>query len=180
MVKTAAEPTHDRNSSLPDEGAASFLVLANRLPVRRVTTSDGAAWETSPGGLVTALAPVMAGRDDAMWLGWSGTTGTEGEDPLVVDGIAMVPVPLSRGEVELFYEGFANRTLWPLYHDSIVRSEYHRTWWDAYRSVNRRFAKTAARWAGWVAAAVIGGILARFGEELFEPVVSMVRGIGGA
>lgn len=46
--------------------------------------------------------------------------------------------------------------------------------------VGVNYAKTAARWAGWIAAAVIGGILARFGEGLFEPVVSMVRGIGGA
>ncbi|MEZ5372844.1 MAG: trehalose-6-phosphate synthase [Microthrixaceae bacterium] len=128
-------------------GTAGFLVLANRLPVRRVTGAEGTSWETSPGGLVTALAPLMTKRDDAMWLGWSGTTGTNEEHPLEVDDISLVPVPLSRGEVELFYEGFANRTLWPLYHDSIVRSEYHRTWWDAYRSVNRRFAKAAAKWA---------------------------------
>ena len=132
---------------IPDPGTSGLLVLANRLPVRRVTSPEGTHWETSPGGLVTALAPVLSQRDDAMWLGWSGTTGTDEEDPLLVDGLALAPVPLSRGEVELFYEGFANRTLWPLYHDSIVRSEYHRTWWDAYRAVNRRFAKAAALWA---------------------------------
>ncbi len=132
---------------IPDPGTSGLLVLANRLPVRRVTSPEGTRWETSPGGLVTALAPVLSQRSDAMWLGWSGTTGTDEEDPLLVDGLALAPVPLSRGEVELFYEGFANRTLWPLYHDSIVRSEYHRTWWDAYRAVNRRFAESAALWA---------------------------------
>ena len=133
--------------TIPKHGTSGLLVLANRLPVRRVTSPEGTHWETSPGGLVTALSPVLSQRSDAMWLGWSGTTGTDEEEPLVVDGLALAPVPLSRGEVELFYEGFANRTLWPLYHDSIVRSEYHRTWWDAYRAVNRRFAKAAALWA---------------------------------
>jgi hypothetical protein len=40
------------------------------------------------------------------------------------------------------------------------------------------YAKTAARWAGWMTAAVIGGILARFGEGLFNPLLSILRGGG--
>ena len=147
MASPEITPESGETGDGPRAGTASFLVLANRLPVRRVTGVDGTGWETSPGGLVTALAPLLAGRTDAQWLGWSGTTGTDEDGSIEVDGISLVPVPLSRGEVELFYEGFANRTLWPLYHDSIVRSEYHRTWWDAYRTVNRRFAKAAAMWA---------------------------------
>ena len=147
MASPEITPESGETGDGPRAGTASFLVLANRLPVRRVTGVDGTGWETSPGGLVTALAPLLAGRTDAQWLGWSGTTGTDEDGSIEVDGISLVPVPLSRGEVELFYEGFANRTLWPLYHDSIVRSEYHRTWWDAYRTVNRRFARAAAMWA---------------------------------
>jgi len=121
-----------------------LLVLANRLPVRRVRHADIEAWETSPGGLVAALGPVLESRPgQTTWVGWSGIPG-EQQAPFAVDGLALEPVGMSRGEVQLFYEGFCNATIWPLYHDSIIRSEYHRTWWDAYLKVNQRFARRAA------------------------------------
>jgi trehalose 6-phosphate synthase/phosphatase len=55
------------------------------------------------------------------------------------------PIPLSSEEVESYYEGFSNGTLWPLYHDVISSPSYHRTWWDAYQRVNLRFAERVAR-----------------------------------
>jgi trehalose 6-phosphate synthase len=56
----------------------------------------------------------------------------------------LVPVGLSAEEIEDYYEGFSNATLWPLYHDVIAPPEFHRAWWDTYVAVNRRFAITAA------------------------------------
>jgi trehalose 6-phosphate synthase len=56
-------------------------------------------------------------------------------------------VGLSATEMRRFYEGFCNATLWPLYHDVIAPPEFHRTWWEAYVTVNRRFARAAARQA---------------------------------
>ncbi|NLA35915.1 MAG: trehalose-6-phosphate synthase [Actinobacteria bacterium] len=123
---------------------ASLVVMANRLPVRRVRDGAAERWETSPGGLVSALGPVFARRPGAAtWVGWSGITGTDLE-PFEVDGLTLSPVSLTSGEAQLFYEGFCNATIWPLYHDSIIRSEYHRTWWDSYLTINRRFAAQAA------------------------------------
>src|SRR5690606_26232756 len=58
--------------------------------------------------------------------------------------IHLISVPLTAEDVEDFYEGFSNGTLWPLYHDVITPPEYHRHWWDAYRRVNERFAQAAA------------------------------------
>ena len=52
---------------------------------------------------------------------------------------------LSADDVEEYYEGFSNATLWPLYHDVIVKPIYHREWWDRYVDVNRRFAEAASR-----------------------------------
>ncbi|MFN8052703.1 MAG: trehalose-6-phosphate synthase [Acidimicrobiales bacterium] len=128
----------------PVPAPSPLLVLANRLPVRRVRTEEGDDWETSPGGLVAALAPVLESRPGATtWVGWTGITGEE-QEPFEADGILLEPVEMSRGEVQLFYEGFCNATIWPLYHDSIIRSEYHRTWWDSYLVINRRFAERAA------------------------------------
>lgn len=124
-------------------GSYDFVVVANRLPVDRVTDADGSAhWQRSPGGLVTALAPVMAKADGA-WVGWHGAPDEE-VGAFDDGGMHLVPVPLSRADVELYYEGFSNSTLWPLYHDVIVSPEFHRTWWDRYKEINRRFADATA------------------------------------
>ncbi|HEX5772449.1 MAG TPA: trehalose-6-phosphate synthase, partial [Nocardioidaceae bacterium] len=118
--------------------------MANRLPVDRVVNPDGSTdWRRSPGGLVTALEPVMRANDGA-WIGWPG--GTEQDlEPFVEDGLSLVPIPLTESEIEEFYEGFSNATLWPLYHDVVAKPEFHREWFDAYVTVNRRFAEMAAQ-----------------------------------
>ncbi len=124
-------------------GRSSFVVVANRLPVDRIEMPDGTtAWRRSPGGLVTALAPVMK-RQHGAWIGWTGGKD-EKLDPFDEGGMHLVPVTLSAEDVELYYEGFSNATLWPLYHDVIVPPEFHREWWEAYVAVNRRFAEAAA------------------------------------
>ncbi|WP_029290738.1 trehalose-6-phosphate synthase [Cellulomonas sp. HZM] len=123
-----------------------LVVVANRLPVDVTVSEDGEpSWTRSPGGLVTALAPVMAKADGA-WVGWGGAPDQE-LDPFEVDGTELVPVPLSAEEIERFYEGFSNDTLWPLYHDVISAPAFHRQWWDAYQRVNKRFADAAAEQA---------------------------------
>ncbi|MBB1483403.1 trehalose-6-phosphate synthase [Tessaracoccus sp. MC1865] len=122
---------------------ARFVVVANRLPVDRITADDGSVdWRTSPGGLVTALEPVMR-RMGGAWVGWHGASG-ERVAPFEHEGYSVVPVPLSAEEYEEYYEGFSNATLWPLYHDTVAFPEYHREWWDAYVTVNRRFAEATA------------------------------------
>ena len=122
---------------------SAFVVVANRLPVDRVELPDGSStWRRSPGGLVTALAPVMQ-RHRGAWIGWSGAAD-ERLEPFETNGMRLVPVRLSREDVELYYEGFSNATLWPLYHDVIVQPEFHREWWEAYVAVNLRFAEAAA------------------------------------
>ena len=120
-----------------------LVVVANRLPVD-VTLDEqgGPSWTRSPGGLVTALAPVMS-RTKGAWVGWGGSPDLELE-PFEVDGTELVPVMLTEADVERYYEGFSNDTLWPLYHDVIASPQFHRQWWDAYRRVNERFAQAAA------------------------------------
>ncbi|WP_308016055.1 alpha,alpha-trehalose-phosphate synthase (UDP-forming) [Nonomuraea aurantiaca] len=124
-------------------GRNSFMIVANRLPVDRTVEPDGtASWRRSPGGLVTAIAPVMQRRHGA-WLGWHGAAD-ERLEPFDQDGMSLVPVPLSAREVELYYEGFSNATLWPLYHDVVATPVFERDMWDAYTTVNQRFAEAAA------------------------------------
>jgi trehalose 6-phosphate synthase len=120
-------------------GHYDLVVVANRLPVDRVEGPDGSIeWRTSPGGLVSALEPIMQ-RSDGAWVGWSGSAGAAPE-PFDASDMHLVGVPLSEEEVRDFYEGFCNSTLWPLYHDVIAPPVFHRRWWDSYVRVNARFA----------------------------------------
>jgi len=124
-------------------GLYDLVVVANRLPVDfSVRPGGGVDWQRSPGGLVTALEPVMQQADGA-WVGWSGAPDLASE-PFDADGMRLVPVTLSATEINRYYEGFSNDTLWPLYHDVVSTPAYHRQWWDAYRRVNQRFADAAA------------------------------------
>jgi trehalose 6-phosphate synthase len=126
-----------------DLGDAEFVVVANRLPVDLEKLPDGTRrWKRSPGGLVTALEPMLRSREGA-WVGWPGLADADVE-PLIEDGLQLHPVRLSAQEVEEYYEGFSNGTLWPLYHDVVATPAYHRHWWQAYVRVNQRFAEGVA------------------------------------
>jgi len=121
----------------------AFVVVANRLPVDRTTGEDGEQhWTRSPGGLVSALEPIVRGSDGA-WVGWTGApdddTGRQ-----EVDGIQLRPVPLSAEDVDRYYEGQSNSTIWPLFHDLVEPPVHHREWRQAYDTVNRRFAEATA------------------------------------
>lgn len=144
MCPTEEQPRNEATDYEGMEGDYDFVVVANRLPVDRTIDDDGeATWRRSPGGLVSALAPVMSSHAGA-WVGWHGASDEELE-PFDHDVFHLVPVGLSEEEVRRYYEGFSNATIWPLYHDVIAPPEFHRTWWDTYRAVNRRFAVAAAR-----------------------------------
>jgi len=138
-VENKTDPSRNPEN---EAGTHDLVVVANRLPVRRVGRGTQAEWKLSPGGLVSALMPVLAGRN-AAWAGWSGIAGPA---PRIghFEGIDLRSVPLSRGELDDFYYGFSNGTLWPLYHDAIRWPEYHRQWWYPYRAINERFARAAA------------------------------------
>jgi alpha,alpha-trehalose-phosphate synthase [UDP-forming] len=115
-----------------------LVIAANRLPVTR--TPDG--WTASPGGLVRALLPLLRERRGT-WVGWTGMPDDHPE-PFDLDGVHLHPIGLSSQEIAEYYEGFSNDTLWPLYHDAMRDSGFHTHQWEAYRSVNERFAATLA------------------------------------
>lgn len=127
-------------------GDSDFVVVANRLPIDMERLPDGTTtWKRSPGGLVTALEPLLRKRRGA-WIGWPGIPDA-GDEPIQQDDMLLCPVNLSAQDVAEYYEGFSNAALWPLYHDVIVKPIYHREWWDRYVEVNRRFAETTAKTA---------------------------------
>lgn len=126
------------------ENGAEFVVVANRLPVDLERLPDGTErWKHSPGGLVSALEPFLRSHSGA-WVGWPGVADAE-VAPFEDDGLLLHPVELSAKEVEDYYEGFSNGTLWPLYHDVVAQPAFHRHWWNSYVRVNQRFADATAK-----------------------------------
>jgi trehalose 6-phosphate synthase len=113
------------------------VAVANRLPVHQ--SDEG--WELSPGGLVTALRPVMS-RHSGAWVGWDG--GTKGMPTTLPDmDVRLLPIGLSAAQVRNYYHGFSNATMWPLLHNAIEKPRFERAWWYTYRDVNAIFAERA-------------------------------------
>ncbi len=85
----------------------------------------------------------MLRESGGTWVGWTGDPD-DAADPFTVEGVELHPVAISAEEIELYYEGFSNDALWPLYHDALRESTYDSEQWDAYHAVNERFAVTLA------------------------------------
>jgi trehalose 6-phosphate synthase len=122
---------------------SSLVVVANRLPIDDNVAPDGACeWRRSPGGLVGALHEIFQ-QTPATWVGWAGGVG-EPPDLPDIGSLRIRAVGLTADDLARYYEGFANSTLWPLYHDAVEQPVFDRRWWEAYERVNRRFAEAAA------------------------------------
>src|ERR1700731_566308 len=92
-----------QNSKTKHDGDSDFVVVANRLPVDLERLPDGTTtWKRSPGGLVTALEPLLRRRRGA-WVGWPGVTDDGPEDfddePIVQEDLTLHPVRLSSDDV---------------------------------------------------------------------------------
>ena len=115
-------------------------MVSNRLPVAYREDSTGAIIPVlSPGGLVAALAPALAGSG-AAWVGWDGTFSGS-EEQVELEGFSLQPVSLTQAHIRDHYEGLSNSTLWPLFHNVGVEPEYAEAWWAGYREVNQLFAQ---------------------------------------
>ncbi len=129
--------------------SSRLLIVSNRLPVTARVTDEGLRLVPANGGLATGLRPWHEGSG-GVWLGWPGdvsrfSTDQRAELDRLLAAQAIVPVHLSRDEVERYYHGFSNRVLWPLFHYLIDRVPVDTTGWSAYRQVNAAFADAAAR-----------------------------------
>ena len=145
-----AKPQRDPTSgALPARTRQRLMVVSNRLPVVLARGDDGSlACTPGSGGLVSALLPVLRDRGGT-WIGWSGIANNADEHGAVASaldaagrdfGFRLSGVPLDDTEVHDYYEGFSNRVIWPLFHDSVDRCHFEPRWWLAYQRVNARFA----------------------------------------
>ena len=122
-------------------------MLSNRLPFTYERSDEGIVRRPSAGGLVSALEPALQ-RRGGTWIGWPGIALEHGEKlPHRTRKYGVSPVRIDPDEVEAYYYGFSNRTLWPLFHSLPGHARYDRDDWEAYQTVNERFAEAAYRHA---------------------------------
>ena len=130
------------------EGSGSnkrLIVVSNRLPYVLERNNDTWTLKPGSGGLVTALLPVLRDRG-GLWIGWPGTSEEVPEMAEIFRkasreaGYDLEPISLSPGEVDKYYHGYSNESVWPLFHDLQSLSEFDPEYWHAYVKVNRKFA----------------------------------------
>ena len=142
-MTTTAQPSAEQVPA-PDR---PLVVVSNRLPFQVEREAGQSRLIRSPGGLVSALEPVLR-RRGGTWVGWTGVPQEDGRPSGYAlptsDGITYRPVPLTGSEVAQYYGGFANRTLWPLFHYFLGQTQIDGGTWSAYERVNERFARMAA------------------------------------
>src|SRR4029450_11287895 len=106
---------------------SSLVVVANRLPLDDNAAPDGACeWRRSPGGLAGALHGILK-KTPATWVGGGGSVGPA-RGPADLGSLRLRPMAISEEERRGYYEGFANSTLWPLYHDAVEQPGFDRGW----------------------------------------------------
>lgn len=121
------------------------IIVSNRLPLQVRIENDQIEVTPSVGGLATGLKSVHK-EGNGLWVGWSGITEEELTPELenkiskAVTKAQCVSVNLTQRDLDHYYYGFSNRTLWPLFHYFIEYTEYNPESWEVYKSVNQKFA----------------------------------------
>lgn len=130
-----------------------IIIVSNRLPFTVRAESGDLKFIPSIGGLATGLSSYLeflrdhpAVSVDYLWVGWPGSTIPVEERRKVqsrsLSEFNALPVFLSEEEIEKFYQGFCNKTIWPLFHYFSVYTNYDEDQWSHYVEVNRNFLRT--------------------------------------
>jgi trehalose 6-phosphate synthase/phosphatase len=127
------------------------IIVSNRLPISLRHRNGRFEFRPSAGGLATGLGSIYK-EGENIWIGWPGNTVDDPEQRaeiiLELHELKMAPVFLSKADVEEFYEGFSNETLWPAFHYFTQYMVYNPEHWDAYVRVNQKFCDAILKKAG--------------------------------
>jgi len=126
-----------------------ILLISNRAPISIIDKDGRQRYEKSSGGLVTGLsayikrALVGGEKVPVLWIGWPGAAVAHEKKTAaeVMKQYQVKCVFLSETLMENFYQGFCNKTLWPLFHYFPGLTEYKEEYWRQYRDVNEKFCK---------------------------------------
>jgi trehalose 6-phosphate synthase/phosphatase len=128
-----------------------IITVSNRLPVTITKSGGKIIYTPSPGGLATGLSSVCKNKNN-LWIGWPGfipeahqVNPDEISKELLKDNL--IPIFLTQNDVELFYEGFSNSTLWPLFHLFPQYTIFDESQWENYKRVNELFCEEVVKHA---------------------------------
>lgn len=128
-----------------------LIVVANRLPYSLIKKNGGISFEKSPGGMVSGLSAFInslkkASPRNQLWIGWPGVRINSRLQPrlknIYLSRYHSLPVFLPEKIDEQYYEGFCNKTIWPLFHYFTSFASYNGEYWKAYQKANQVFADT--------------------------------------
>lgn len=115
-----------------------LIVVSNRV---QPPAGEGAA---NQGGLAVALSAALR-ESNGIWFGWSGEEARNFSGHIDFQrhhGVTTATIDLEAQDIDEYYNGYANRTLWPLFHDRIDIAEFEREFEGGYERANLRFADT--------------------------------------
>lgn len=138
-------------TQLMEPSPSKMIIVSNRLPLKAILKPTGLSYQPSEGGLATGISSVFnSGKH--LWLGWPGASFPDEAMTLRVqkdlEAQNLIPIFLTEQEVNEFYEGFANETLWPLFHYFPSNALYRTRNWETYLRVNQKFADAVVARAG--------------------------------
>jgi len=145
-MELAAQQNHQL-----DLGGRRLVIVSNRLPFNVSVDDGGIMYHPSSGGMVTGLASFREAQKKAsalpsehLWVGWPGHS-VDGplRERVIEESLSRYqsyPVFLSAAQMEQFYLGFCNATIWPLFHYFPSYALYQPSFWDQYREINQLFA----------------------------------------
>lgn len=119
------------------------VLVSNRLPMTVEFNKGQFNFKPSSGGLATAIG-AMYKEQDALWVGWPGSVpdfAQEGLETLLRSEFNCSPVFLSDGLSKRYYDGFANDTIWPIFHSFPTYAKYSLDSWNAYVEANTLFCR---------------------------------------
>ncbi|NRF40019.1 bifunctional alpha,alpha-trehalose-phosphate synthase (UDP-forming)/trehalose-phosphatase [Pedobacter foliorum] len=121
------------------------IILSNRLPVKITEQNGEYILRSSEGGLATGLGSVYK-QGNNVWIGWPGIDipkERQGEVKKLLAPLNLIPVFLTTDEINLYYEGFSNEILWPVFHYLTTYANFEQQYWDSYKAVNEKFKDAA-------------------------------------
>lgn len=130
-----------------DYGMSQTIIVSNRLPVSVKKTKKGLEFYPSSGGLATGLSS-YAKNKRTLWIGWPGIVSddlTEADEQLIINELKTYhcsPVFLSQKQLNQFYSGYSNTTLWPFLHTLPADFTHETRDWKMYQTVNEQFSDT--------------------------------------
>ncbi len=120
-----------------------LIIASNRLPVKINGEPGSFTVESSAGGLATGLKSYHK-SNNSVWIGWpgieEGTQEQKEEVTHLLEKEHCLPLFLDENLIEKYYDGFSNTTLWPLFHYFTEYAEFKEGYWEAYKTVNEKFA----------------------------------------